>query len=86
MLFTLFLQLQVFRNIWDKPRNETGDDVNCKLKHEHESEATCDHLPVLFVLLVRRKAFKVTRVPEMQQVMEFQSVSGKLKQRGSLTQ
>ena len=58
-------QFQVPRDIRDKPSDETGDDVNRELKHEHESEASSDHVPVLLVLLIRRSAVKVTTVPKM---------------------
>lgn len=59
------LQFQVPRDIRDKPSDETGDEVNRELKHEHESEASSDHVPVLLVLLIRRSAVKVTTVPKM---------------------
>ena len=65
MLFPLALQLEIPRDIRDKPSDETSDEVDRELKHEHESEACSDHVPVLLVLLVILRAFKVTMVPEM---------------------
>ena len=65
MVLPFALQFQIPRDIRDKPCDETGDDVYRELKHEHESEASSDHVPILLVLLIRRGAVKVTTVPKL---------------------
>ena len=64
MLLPLGLQLQILWNIRDTPGDEIGDEVDRKLKHEHECEACSDGVPVLLVLLVRGGHVIIASVPE----------------------
>ena len=65
MLLSLSFQIQILRDIRDKPGDETGDEVDRKLKYKHEREASSDDVPVLLVLLVRWSHVKITMVPEV---------------------
>lgn len=77
MVLSFGLQIEVPRDIWNKPCDEIGDDVNRELEHEHESEATSDHVPVLLVLLIRRRVVKVATVPVTQRTRNLQLELGK---------
>ena len=66
MCFPLYLQIQILGNIWDSPGYEAGDQVNGKLKYEHESEACSNDVPVLLVLFVRWIHVKIAWVPKIQ--------------------
>ena len=67
MFFPLYLQIKILGNIRDSPGYEVGDQVNGKLKYEHESEASSDDVPVLLVLFVRWSHVKIARVPKIQE-------------------
>ena len=62
MLFPFAFQLQDPWYIRYKPSDEISDDVYRELKHEHESEAGSNHVPIMLVLLVRWGTVKVTTV------------------------
>ena len=65
MFFPLYLQIQILGNIRDSPGYEVGDQVNGKLKYEHESEACSDNFPVLLGELIRPNRFMIAGVPEI---------------------
>ena len=65
MFLPHFRELELFWNAWHKPRDKTGHEVDGELKREHESEACCDHFPVLLGNLIRPDVLMVTRVPEI---------------------
>lgn len=68
------LQLEVFWNTRNEPRDETGDEIDGKLEHEHESEASSNHFPVLLGDLIRPNWFMIARVPEIWKRITLQTL------------
>ena len=65
MLFSFALELQDLWDIRNKPGDEISDDVNSELKHKDEGQASSNHVPILFILLVWRGTIKVTCIPRI---------------------
>lgn len=59
------LQLEVFWDTGNKPRDKTGEEIDGKLEHKHESEACSNQFPVLFGDLVRPNRIVMTRVSKL---------------------